>query len=500
MPKQATNNSNATWSLIDLSEDSNLDRIAAESPILIGRRPETDLCLECNSVSGEHARLSEKSGQLWIEDLQSTNGTFVNGIRIEEPSKLESGDIVQFGSIAFQVDTNEAKRPVGRTEMQTVQSEIPESPQGRFHRLLRVGAVPYFQPIFDISGKSATLVGYEVLGRGRLPGLCTPEEMFRAATEMDKTAELSESLRKNGIEVADANFSSGKLLFVNTHLSEISSDRLAESLARIRTCFPDRNFILELPEEILESPESLSIVEAATKDMNIDTAIYGFHAETIRLNALERLSPKVVKFSESLIRGIDQLSPRKQKVISSMVKMLIELGIQPMAEMVETPQEHETVKQLGFELAQGFHYDQPSSLEDCLEAQQIDVTENKDSTDSNEAKFTELKSDESPQKPTVTDSGIDWVLSQPEKNYTIQVMVTTSKTNASAFVAEQNAAEAFAIYPKMGKRRNLFVVVYGSFSNRDSARAAVEKFNDPTSVPLIRMFENVQAEARKAIF
>ena len=483
--------------------------------MLVGRREGSDLWLACTSVSGVHAELKEKGDQLWIQDLESTNGTFVNGIRIDDSRKLDSGDIVQFGSIVFQVDRDEQDQSNGRTEMQTVQSEIPESPQGRFHRLLRVGVVPFFQPIFDISGTAPKLTGYEILGRGRLPGLCTPEEMFNVATEMEKTAELSETLRKHGIEVADANFSSGKMIFVNTHSSEISSDRLAESLAKIRACFPDRRFILELPEAVLEMPESLSVIEAATKDMNIDTSIYGLRADTIRLSALERLAPKVVKFSETLIRDIGNATARKQKTISSMVKMLVELGVQPMAEFVETAEEHETIKELGFELAQGFHYAGPSSIEDCLDTGQDDASEDDASADndrsatkelSKDAIFTdnsETKSSEVQSEIAVADlaaqDGALWILSQPEKNYTIQVMVTTSQKKAVAYVAKQNDAESFVIYPKKGSLRDLFVVAFGSFTDITSARSASERLKDATCFPLIRMLENVQAEARKAI-
>ena len=163
MPAQVSN-STVKWSLIDLSEDSYLDHVAVESSLLIGRRDSADLCLSCSSISGEHAEITEKNGLLWIQDLQSTNGTFVNGIRISAPGKLASGDIVQFGSMVFQVDRDEVKAPRGRMEMQTVQSDIPESPQGRFHRLLRVGVVPFFQPVFNISAAAPKLTGYEIFG------------------------------------------------------------------------------------------------------------------------------------------------------------------------------------------------------------------------------------------------------------------------------------------------------------------------------------------------
>jgi hypothetical protein len=55
-------------------------------------------------VSQVHARAVERDGQLWIEDVGSTNGTFVNGERIERPVKLRKGDRVQIGETVLEAD------------------------------------------------------------------------------------------------------------------------------------------------------------------------------------------------------------------------------------------------------------------------------------------------------------------------------------------------------------------------------------------------------------
>ena len=55
-------------------------------------------------VSQVHARLSERDGGLWIEDVGSTNGTFVNGERIETPVKLRKGDRVQMGATVLEAE------------------------------------------------------------------------------------------------------------------------------------------------------------------------------------------------------------------------------------------------------------------------------------------------------------------------------------------------------------------------------------------------------------
>jgi FHA domain-containing protein len=54
-------------------------------------------------VSQVHARLFERDGRAWVEDLGSRNGTFVNGKRIDAATRLRRGDRVQFGQTVTEV-------------------------------------------------------------------------------------------------------------------------------------------------------------------------------------------------------------------------------------------------------------------------------------------------------------------------------------------------------------------------------------------------------------
>jgi hypothetical protein len=55
-------------------------------------------------VSQVHARVSERDGSLWIEDVGSTNGTYVNGQRIDAPTKIGKGDRVQVGETVLEAE------------------------------------------------------------------------------------------------------------------------------------------------------------------------------------------------------------------------------------------------------------------------------------------------------------------------------------------------------------------------------------------------------------
>ena len=67
--------------------------------INIGRHPVSDIVLNSDNVSANHAQLYYFQEQWWIEDLNSTNGSFINNEKIITPTVIVNGDEVQCGDI-----------------------------------------------------------------------------------------------------------------------------------------------------------------------------------------------------------------------------------------------------------------------------------------------------------------------------------------------------------------------------------------------------------------
>jgi pSer/pThr/pTyr-binding forkhead associated (FHA) protein len=71
--------------------------------LLIGRDRNCDLAATDESISARHAHLTFHHGQWWIEDLSSTNGTFLNDEKLNIPTVLTTGDELKCGNTIFRV-------------------------------------------------------------------------------------------------------------------------------------------------------------------------------------------------------------------------------------------------------------------------------------------------------------------------------------------------------------------------------------------------------------
>ena len=72
--------------------------------VTVGRAPGCGVPIDYDAYSSNlHARLFRLDGDLWAEDLGSTNGTWINTVRIEDRTKLAKGDLLQVGGTVFEV-------------------------------------------------------------------------------------------------------------------------------------------------------------------------------------------------------------------------------------------------------------------------------------------------------------------------------------------------------------------------------------------------------------
>jgi DNA-binding winged helix-turn-helix (wHTH) protein len=83
-----------------------------EGENVVGRDPDARVRIDHRSVSRRHARINVRGESVTIEDLQSRNGTFVGGLRIDSPVELQDGAIIGLGPVTL---TFEALAALGTT-------------------------------------------------------------------------------------------------------------------------------------------------------------------------------------------------------------------------------------------------------------------------------------------------------------------------------------------------------------------------------------------------
>lgn len=330
-------------------------------PFRVGRRPGLQLTLAASSVSSEHAELYLDGAVLRVRDLGSTNGTFVNRVRVQDQA-LADGDVVHFAEFEFRVSRDE--QPSQRRTVVMTQLPLPQAllrGARELRELLQLGAVTMvFQPIVVLP--NAEVIGYEALGRGRYPGLPeSPLDLFQIAAGLGVEAELSRLFRSKAVELVAARTGFPNL-FLNTHPAELGVPGLPESIAELKRRAPELVLTLEIHEAAIVKVAHIGELRKHLREFGIGLAYDDFGAGQARLLELGEVPPDLLKFDARFVRGLDTAPDSKRRLLRSLVGIAKDLGVEPLAEGVETAAEAEACLAAGFTRAQGYHFGRPAPL------------------------------------------------------------------------------------------------------------------------------------------
>lgn len=100
--ESAEHNVAVAWSLQALGHASTLNDFPLRGTLIFGRSKACDVCFSVAHLSRRHAKIIATKNSLTVEDLHSSNGTFVNGKRVDK-ARLTHGDELRFDTLAFQV-------------------------------------------------------------------------------------------------------------------------------------------------------------------------------------------------------------------------------------------------------------------------------------------------------------------------------------------------------------------------------------------------------------
>jgi EAL domain-containing protein (putative c-di-GMP-specific phosphodiesterase class I)/response regulator of citrate/malate metabolism len=221
---------------------------------------------------------------------------------------------------------------------------------------LEPGAIrPLYQPIVEL--ESRRVVGYEALARFPLAPDRPPAQWFADAASVGLTAELELAALRSALLLFDA-IPRASYLSVNLSPSTVLLAEAADILAGL----PGERLVLEVTEHApVPDYGALRSALAPLLHRGCRLAVDDVGAGFASLRHIVQLAPHVIKLDVTLTRGIE--ADRTQRALAAaLVSFAGEMGIQLVAEGVETATELATLRALGVRLGQGFLLGRPGPL------------------------------------------------------------------------------------------------------------------------------------------
>jgi EAL domain-containing protein (putative c-di-GMP-specific phosphodiesterase class I) len=331
--------------------------IIDKNPYRVGRRSSNDYQILHPEVSGHHSEFRFDEQTWWVEDLQSTNGTFVNGIRISKPTRVKSDDIVHFGTKSFRVVSSIRRHKTFDPTQYAPETTLKARAAVAFFHILHDGlAYPCFQPVYQLSARRP--VGWEALGRAATAEPLPPGLLFELAEQTELAIALSRTFRTASYGCLTCrhcwHVENRPFLFMNLHPSEIMTPRFGQYLEEMKWGDLGRHFrqVLEFPESLVCNSREMKVWMREVRRQDMLVAYDDFGKGQSRISDLVNAPPDFLKLDRELIAGLGS-NGVKGDLIRGIVDACTRLKVRIIAEGIEKESELRACSALGIQFGQG---------------------------------------------------------------------------------------------------------------------------------------------------
>lgn len=214
---------------------------------------------------------------------------------------------------------------------------------------------PAFQPI--VSAKGMRPFGYEALLRTDEASLPHPGAVLDAAERLDQLPQVFRTMRDRTCQVFELG-GYDWTLFLNLHPMDLNDLGLLDPRSVVYRCA--KHIVLEITERAtLERVVDVRGRIERLRQAGYRIAIDDLGAGYAGLTSFASLEPEFVKFDMALVRGVDK-SVVKQQLMRVMSTLCHDMGMQVVAEGIETIEERDAVIELGCDLLQGYLLGRPA--------------------------------------------------------------------------------------------------------------------------------------------
>lgn len=329
-------------------------------PFTIGRNETADLQIDSSQVSREHAVITRQGRKFRVRDLGSTNGTFLNGQKIEE-AMLCDGDLLVVADVEFTFfcGAGGARRQTATAVIEPEQDalathgaawntvlSVRRAHEIVTHRCLRV----QYQPIVRLSDDE--LFGYEALGGSGASAAEPRCEALVPPVDCRPAGRLRQLFRRLAVEEAADLPSGGRLLLAIT-AAESAEPALVGHLCQLRNYVGhSRQLLVEIPDSAVRSTADFRALLACLRDVQIQVVYDGYASGKARITEHKDVAPDFLKLAPSMLKSVRRGADR-QRQVQLIVRASQDMNSGVIATGIDSEADLEVCRELGCTLAQG---------------------------------------------------------------------------------------------------------------------------------------------------